>query len=153
MSAKTIWLGIGSVAALIVVAFVAAPYVMVALISSSHVEGNVPASEEFDRYLTRDLQSYFESNLRRKVVVRHELLRTAPTQSGVAFPKYYLWARVFDGSTQLDEGAVRVAAIDRSRFEVTDFLSQRDIKANPATVKQVFPAPLVEGILARAGIS
>jgi hypothetical protein len=60
---------------------------------------------------------------------------------------------VSDGPTQLDEGAVRVAAIDGTRFEVTDFLSRQEIKTNPAVLKQVFPAALVETILAKAGVS
>ena len=65
--------------------------------------------------------------------VRYELLRKEPTQSGVAYPKYYAWVTM-DTSAGPVEGAVRLAAVDRERFEVTDFCSSSDIRTNPGGV-------------------
>jgi hypothetical protein len=48
------------------------------------------------------------------------------------------------------EGAVRVAAIEEMRFEVTNFLSSEQIRADAESVSSVFPAPLISDILRRA---
>lgn len=114
-------------------------------IQRSHIEGNVPPPEQFDATLRRDLSSYFSTQ-----TVSYELLREGPTQSGVSYPKYYLWVK----ATRQNEtvvGAVRVAAIDKARFEVTDFLPSERIRSDPNQVQQIFPALLVPSILARAG--
>ena len=78
----------------------------------------------------------------------YELLRKGPTQSGVAYPKYYAWVRVHrhDG---LLEGAVRLAAIDDQRFEVTHFLPAQEIVASPG-IESVFPEPLRQTIRDRS---
>ncbi len=112
-------------------------------IANSHVEANAPSSSQFPILLARDLQSYFQAPR-----VDFELLRQGPTQSGVSYPKYYLWVKVRNSSGGLaSEGAVRVAAIDQVRFEVTNFLSAQEIRATPAAIEQVFPRPLIESIL------
>jgi len=50
------------------------------------------------------------------------MLRDGPTQSGVSYPKFYLWVRVAGGKSVDDRGAVRVVAVKRKRFDVTDFM-------------------------------
>jgi|GEM_PF-4637543 hypothetical protein len=66
-------------------------------------------------------------------------------------PSNYIWVKVRNSFGGLvSEGAVRVAAIDQVRFEVTNFLAAQEIRADPTTVQQVFPRPLVESILSRA---
>ena len=115
-------------------------------IQRSHVEGNVPPAEQFDAVLRRDLASYFKSQS-----ISYELLREGPTQSGVSYPKYYLWVRA-SLPNETVAGAVRVAAIDKTRFEVFDFISSKQIQADPSQVQQVFPALLVPSILAKAGV-
>lgn len=115
-------------------------------IASSHIEANVPTSGQFSSLLVRDLQSYFQAPR-----VDYELLRQGPTQTGISYPKYYIWVKVRNSFGGLvSEGAVRVAAIDQVRFEVTNFLAAQEIRADPTTVQQVFPRPLVESILSRA---
>ena len=115
-------------------------------IANSHIEANVPASSQFSSLLTRDLQSYFQAPR-----VDFELLRQGPTQTGISYPKYYLWVRVRNSSGSLSsEGAVRVAAIDQVRFEVTNFLSAQEIRVTPAVVEQIFPRPLIESIQSHA---
>jgi hypothetical protein len=120
-------------------------------IAQSHVDANVPAPDQFDVLLRRDLHAFFHVARGEEVTVDYELLRHDPTQAGVAHPKYYLWVRVRNSSgAAVDEGAVRVAAVDRKRFDVTHFMSKRDIRSNPDAVEQVFPKALADGIRSRA---
>src|SRR6266571_4747904 len=117
----------------------------------SHIEANVPAQKDFRRFLIRDLESYFAVSLGKPVRVDYELLRDAPTQSGVSYPKYYAWVKIFDGNKLISEGAVRVAAIERVRFEVTNYLSKDDIRRDTQAVVKVFPKVLSDSIRSRAG--
>lgn len=117
----------------------------------SHIEANVPPADKFDAYLKRDVLSYLNRKHPSVHSVECELLRRGPTQSGVALPKYYLWARAFDSEGQpLVEGAARVAAFERKGFDVTHFLPKDSIRKDSETVKSIFPARLVQGILERA---
>jgi hypothetical protein len=117
----------------------------------SHIEANVPPPEEFERLLQRDLLAFFKQSLGASVTsVEVQPLRSGPTQSGVSYPKFYLWVKVMAGSSVQQAGAVRVAAVQRTRFEVTDFMAAASIKAKPSEVGAVFPAALVSAIQARA---
>lgn len=122
----------------------------IADILASHVEANVPEDAAFARLLQRDLDAFFAGRGFGGAAVSFDLLRAGATQSGVAYPKYYLWVRVRASDGRSTSGAVRVAAIDRRRFDVTDFLSASEIKADPGIVRSVFPAALVPGIVERA---
>jgi hypothetical protein len=118
----------------------------------SHIEGNVPAPEDFAPFLQRDILSFAKTHGAPTATrVEYKLLRDAPTQSGVAYPKFYAWVQVFGDRALLSEGAVRVAAIERTRFDVTDFVRAQEIRTNPGAVQSVFPRLLVAGILERAG--
>ena len=75
----------------------------------------------------------------------------APTQVGVAWPKYYAWVTAHGDSGRVEEGAVRVAAVDATHFEVTD-ISLREIRADPEGVERVFPRALCDGLRRRAGV-
>jgi len=120
-------------------------------VARSHIEGNVPSDTDFDTTLRRDLTDYFRRSTQRSVKVEYELLRKGPTQSGVAYPKFYVWVKVVVQSKPTEQGAVRVAAIEKVRFEVTDFLSKAEIVRDPSAVSRVFPAALVPSIVERAG--
>ena len=131
-----------------------APESVLSDIQRSHVEGNVPSARDFESFLQRDVAAYFRSVKRVKnPEIALELLRKGATQSGVASPKYYAWVVVRNQGQAVAEGALRLAAIDRARFEVTDFLSKDDIKSTPSVVSATFPAPLVAGILERAAVA
>ncbi len=67
------------------------------LVSLSHVEANVPPQKEFDEILARDLQAYFQDLKGKQVGVQYEFLRRGPTQVGVAYPKFYLWVKIYEG--------------------------------------------------------
>lgn len=122
-------------------------------IQASHVAANVPAAADFEPFLRRDLAAYFakERHLA-KAKVDFELLRDGPTQSGVAYPKYYVWVRINGGRSAANRGAARVAAIDRTKFEVTMFVSEPEIRANTGALKLVFPGPVCDRIEAKLGI-
>jgi hypothetical protein len=123
---------------------------MIAELQASHIEANVPDASQFSRLLERDLNAYFKTRGVRNPNSRFELLRQGPTQSGIAYPKFYLWVWVSSGKNNAAAGAVRVAAVGRERFEITDFLSEEEIREAPNQVGSVFPAPLVRAIHKRA---
>lgn len=110
-------------------------------IQKSHVDGNVPPQSEFNAFLERDLRSYFKSSK-----VTYEMLRNGPTQSGVAYPKYYLWVKAKLENKVTIVGAVRVAAIEKKRFEVFDFLSKLEIQKEPEIAAHTFPGALLPRI-------
>ena len=120
-------------------------------IQMSQINANVPEEAQFKLLLGRDLHTYFCKGVSApRCTVQFNLLRKGATQSGVAYPKYYLWANVLtDGKTQL-EGAARVAAIDMARFDVIDFMSASDIRSAPDKVRTIFPSMLVPAITERA---
>jgi len=121
-------------------------------IRQSHTEANVPAEKQFNAFLKRDLLSYFKREVGpATTAVEYQLLRSAPTQSGVASPKYYLWVRAVAGSALAQEGAVRVAAVGQTHFEVTNFMPATSIREQPNQVSAVFPAALVPLVLSKAG--
>ncbi len=120
-------------------------------LQQSHIEANVPDDDVIDGYLDRDVLAYLKSEVSPAITsVDVVLLRQGATQSGVAYPKFYIWiiATAKDGS--ILEGAARTAAIDRQRFEVTNFLSADEITQDPQGTLSIFPAPLVDDILTRA---
>jgi hypothetical protein len=122
----------------------------VADIQASHIAGNVPPASEFDVLLSRDLTAYFTSLGASHPRVTYELLRNGPTQTGIAYPKYYLWVVVVEDGGGPRTGAVRVAAIERTRFEVTHFVSRGEILEKPSLLASIFPAALIPAIQARA---
>ena len=97
-------------------------------------------------------QAYFKSKGGTSVSsVEYQLLRKEPTQSGVAYPKFYAWVKVNSGSQLLFEGAVRVAAIEQKKFEITNFLPRKQIQGAPSEVSAIFPSSLVSTINSLAG--
>jgi hypothetical protein len=117
-------------------------------IQESHIDANVPDASVFDQYLQRDLRNYFSG-----ANVTVDLLRRGPTQSGIAYPKFYVWVRAVAPGAAPVEGAVRVEAVDRQKFIVTHFLSVHEIRSNPSQVDSIFPAPLCPAIKHRAGVA
>lgn len=117
-------------------------------LAQSHIDANVP--EKLGKCMRRDLKAYFTERRKEKVnKVEYEYLRKGPTQTGVSFPKYYLWVKICVGK-QIEQGAVRVAAIDGSKFEVTHFISSEQIIKFPETVSSIFPSSLCSTIVSIA---
>ncbi|SRR5713101_3730047 len=120
-------------------------------IQQSHIEGNVPPPAEFDRLLQRDLDAYFGTALAPSRHVRYEMLREGPTQSGVAYPKFYVWLTAPLAGGETRQGAARLAAIDRERFEVTHFVSIEQIRLDPQGIDRIFPQAVCVRIRAKLG--
>jgi hypothetical protein len=99
--------------------------------------------------LRRDLEAYFAGSRGQGVHVEFELLREGPTQTGIAFPKYYVWVRIAEAARPEDRGAVRVAAVEGQRFEVTHFLSEAQIRKGGGVIEQVLPVPVCDRIRAK----
>lgn len=118
--------------------------------ADSSVAGNVPQGKAFAEFMQRDLRQFFCPGKGKECSVQYELLRQQPTQTGLAYPKFYLWVRSYDGARVTREGAARLAAIGGKRFEVTDFLSNADILKTPEVVPRIFPAELVDKITQKA---
>jgi len=119
-------------------------------VAESHIEANIPPQELVDQLLARDLKNYFCRD-GKDCKIEYEFLRDGPTQSGTSYPKYYLWVKTIKGNTVAEEGAVRVAAVERKGFEVTHFLSREQISQSPSQVASVFPTALVDKINQKAG--
>ena len=112
----------------------------------------IPSVTNFDIFFKRDLDVFFKKD-DANITVEYTMLRDGPTQSGVAYPKYYVWIKVLSEGKLKNEGAARVAAIDKDKFEITDFLSQAEIKAAPENIRRVFPAALISKIESQAGLN
>ena len=120
-------------------------------LQSSHISANVPPDAKFMVFLQRDVRAYLVANRLPSKGVTIEPLRMGPTQTGVSYPKYYLWVRAVDDAGHDIEGAMRVAAVDRVRFDVTDFTSASSIRSDPASLGSIYPAALITTIRHRAG--
>ena len=122
------------------------------MLAKSHIEGNVPEPHDIQKFLVRDVTKYLESRYQQSFKVRCELLRDGPTQSGAAYPKYYAWvfARGSNGERKELEGAARLAAVNKTHFEVTDFLAAEEVQARPDDVATVFPQALINDIVSRS---
>jgi hypothetical protein len=120
-------------------------------IADSHVQANVPDEKDFDAFLKRDLEFYFKDLKKKDVVVEYQLLRDGPTQSGTAYPKFYVWVTVKEDGTLLEDGAVRVAAMEKKRFGVYDYLTRADIDRNLDKAYKTFPRPVVDKIKEKMG--
>lgn len=123
----------------------------IATVVETHIDGNVPPADKFAELLRRDLQTYFATSSGAPRTVELEMLRDGPTQSGISFPKYYVWVKVIDAAGKVQEGAARVAAIHEVRFEVTHFVSAHQIRDAPETLQDVFPPPVCDAAIAKAG--
>jgi hypothetical protein len=120
-------------------------------VADSHIQANVPDEKDFAAFLKRDLEVYFKELKKKDIEVEYELLRDGPTQSGIAFPKFYVWVTVKENGALLEDGAVRVAAMEKKRFGVYDYLTRADIERDLEKVYQTFPRPVADKIKAKVG--
>lgn len=124
---------------------------MVAELQASHVSANVPPDATFTALLQRDVLAYLVANRLPSEGLEIEPLRKGPTQSGVSYPKYYIWIRAVDQAGRRSEGAMRVAAVDRARFDITDFTPATSIRSDPTSLDAIYPALLIPAIRQHAG--
>ena len=123
-------------------------------IGKSHIDANVPDEKDFDAILKRDMTAYVTDRSDKEIAVGVELLRNAPTQSGVALPKFYVWIVKRDAQgVVMEEAAARIAAIEKKKFEVIQYYEKKRIVAEPDLMKKVFPADVYEKILSKVNAS
>src|ERR1700748_1268168 len=65
-------------------------------VAEAPVEGNVPSRQDFDAYMKRDLASSLCEGTP-DCHVEYSLLREGPTQTGIAYPKFYVWVTCSQG--------------------------------------------------------
>ena len=116
-----------------------------------YIAANVPAHKDFERFLERDIIAYFISRGVKQPSIKIDLLRPNATQSGLSNPKYYLWVLVSSSGVQKSSGALRVEAIEKARFNVTDFIPREEVSSEPDRLSAVFPAALIREIMERSG--
>lgn len=116
----------------------------------SHAAGAVEQRNRLQEPLADGIAVYARQTLGRAVTVEFESLRDAPTQSGIAYPKFYVWARLFEDTKLVPEGAMRVAAINDDRFQVTDYVTAAQIVSEPEQLARIFPAELLGRLKAKA---
>ena len=119
---------------------------MMAELQASHISANVPPDTSFMAFLERDVRAYLVANHIPLKSLQIELLRKGPTQSGVSYPKYYIWICGVDEAGHHINGAMRVAAIDRVRFDITDFTPATSIQSDPTSLASIYPALLIPAI-------
>lgn len=124
---------------------------MVADLQASHVSANIPPDATFMALLQRDFRAYLVANRLPSESLETEPLQKGPTQSGDSYPKYYIKIRAVDEAGRRSEGAMRVAAVDRVRFEITDFTPAASIRSNPTSLAAIYPALLIPVIRQHAG--
>jgi len=115
----------------------------------SHIDANVPPDNVFDRFLQQDLTKYFKPTMGSDFAVQYDFLRRGPTQVGIGYPKFYLSVQITRGRQLLKEGYVRVAAVDRREFLITDFIPQASVLADSTVLDSVFPVLVRAEIMAR----
>ena len=119
-------------------------------ISASHVDANVPDPADFDRILIHDLTEYVTDSDDKGISVKYEMLRDRPSQSGVALPKFYCWLQKLDADGNvIEEAAIRMAAVDKTHFDVIQYFEKDRIIREPEVLKGVFPADVIEKIMAK----
>ena len=139
---------------LLAVALLVSPcgFTQVPGVAESHIDGNVPDTKDFKPFLIRDLTAHLKPKVGEGITVGYELLRDGPTQTGIAYPKFYLWVTATKPDKTVLDGAARVAAIDKKEFQVTTFISRADIVAHPEDLASVFPQLLLDKIRTKAGV-
>lgn len=116
---------------------------MMVELQGKHIAANVPPDAAFMPLLQRDVRAYLVTKKLPSKSLEIEPLRKGATQSGVSYPKYYVWIRAADNAGHRIAGAMRVAAVNRVRFDVTDFTSAASIRSDPASLASIYPAPLI----------
>jgi hypothetical protein len=108
-----------------------------------HIEANVPDKSNFDAFLRRDLSKYFKETTGKQFEVDYELLREKPYQTGKkypsAYPRFYLWIKLYENNTLVNKGAARVAAIEKKRFKVMNFADKKKIEQQNYDALLLFP--------------
>jgi hypothetical protein len=115
-------------------------------VAQSHIDGNVPSQDSFLPFLRRDLTAYFDSVGLSSDSIDFSPLRGGVSQTGIGFPKFYVWVRLLAGDSTLQEGAATVAAVQKQRFFVADYVLEHLIRSDPVSLDTIFPLLVADSI-------
>ena len=115
------------------------------LVAGALWAGERRRDERFEAAILSDLKQQHPQLTR----IEAQLLRDGPTITGIAVPKYYLWARLFTKDRQFDAAAIRLAD-DAGAVHVLQIIDREAIRRQPNALRSIFPAVLVPKILALA---
>jgi hypothetical protein len=121
-------------------------------LQADHIKHNVPEPRDFNGLLQRDVKAFFVTKGMKNPTVTIDLLRSGPTQSGMSYPKFYLWVTANTAGKDVAVGAMKVDAVQKNKFRVSKFLQIDDIRADPDQLNTTFPAALIRSIKERCGI-
>lgn len=121
---------------------------MIEQIHQGNISDHTPVQADFHKLLQRDLNAYFRKKYK-NADTTYEMLKDEPTQLGVSFPHFYVWAKVLCRGKFITQGAVSLDAMNKKEFYVTRFFSVNQIRVNPEIVK-VMPPSTWEKALDRA---
>jgi hypothetical protein len=119
-------------------------------VSESHIRANVPDFEDFDRLFKLGLEKFFHDP-GKVVTVDYELLQPTPTQVAVSSPKFYAWVKVYENGAFLEEGAVRVGAVEKKEFVVINYLPREEIEQDKQRMNYLFPKTAIGRINEKMG--
>ncbi len=109
------------------------------------------ADDSFSRALAAQVSAYLSETAGQKLAAEYEMLRDAPTVTGVAFPKFYIWVRARGSDDSIvSEGAMRIAETAENTFQVTDFVNKESISKEPQKLERIFPKLLLPKIYKKA---
>jgi hypothetical protein len=114
---------------------------------NENVLEGVPDNKTFGPLLIHVLTSCFEDDRFKDLQFKYTFLADHPFQSGIAFPKYYLWVEKYDGSHPIGRGVIEVAAIDQTRLGVVEFVSKKDLATDLEWIKRHYPPEVCKSIL------
>lgn len=144
--------GVVLIAVVLTLGLTAAVRICASLLASFQrypIRKNVPPPERIEALMRNDLATRFPGSGHVPATLEYELLRRRPIVLYMSHPCYFAWIRSRWPYGYV-EGAVRIEAIDHSRFEIRDFLSRDEILARPERVQQVFPEALIDELVLRA---
>ena len=121
-------------------------------VADSHIDGNVPSQDSFLPILRRDLTAYFDSIGFNTDSIDFSPLRGGVTQTGIGFPKFYVWIRLLAADSTVQEGAATVAAVQRQRFFVADYVPEALIRNGLVSLDTIFPKLVADSIRRKLGI-
>jgi hypothetical protein len=79
-----------------------------------------------------------------------DMLRDRGTVTGVASPKYYVWIAATDRQGRPLEGVMRIAHVEGEHYEVLQFFTAAELRAEPDLAASYFPKVLLSAIAQRA---
>lgn len=96
-------------------------------VSRTYLDAHVPAPEQFDGLLERDLLDWARATHGHHVRIEYRLLREKPTHVGTGHVWYFATVDVLDGGAARRSYLMRLIAQDRTEFAIYEALERTSI--------------------------